>query len=245
MKTKHISISIISLIVLILCTTVSYAQNETTEKDTIVYKQKYGLRLGVDLSKLVRTFLDDDYTGFEINADYRLSKRLYLAGEIGTEERNTITDYLDITSKGSYFKAGVDFNLYRNWLNMENMIYSGFRVGVGSFSQTLNGFTVYNPDQYWNEPFSSNNSQEFSGLTAIWTELILGVKAEVITNLYVGLNVQLKGLVSQDESSNFENVYVPGFGKTYDSGRFGVGFGYNISYLVPFFKKDKKVVSED
>ena len=51
-------------------------------------------------------------------------------------------------------------------------------------------------------------------------------------------------MVSQDQPSGFENLYVPGFNRTYDSGRFGIGFGYTLSYLIPIYKKDKKVVVE-
>ena len=78
-----------SVIILLLFSTIAFAQQDQkkTVKDTIIYKQKYGLRLGTDLSKLARTFLDDNYTGFEIMADYRLTKNMYLAGEIGNEER--------------------------------------------------------------------------------------------------------------------------------------------------------------
>ncbi|MCB0427034.1 MAG: hypothetical protein KDD16_06970, partial [Mangrovimonas sp.] len=79
--------------------------------------------------------------------------------------------------------------------------------------------------------------KEFSGLSAIWTEIIVGFKAEVLNNLYVGVNVQFKYMLTQDQPDNFENLYVPGYNKTYDSGRFGFGFGYNISYLIPLYKK--------
>ena len=119
------------------------------------------------------------------------------------------------------------------------MIYAGLRVGASTFSQTLNSFAVYSQNQYWQPQFSSSDSQEFSGLTALWTELVFGIKAEVLTNLYLGINLELKGMISQDEPENFENIYVPGFNKTYDSGRIGAGFGYSISYLIPIYKKDK------
>ena len=77
-----------SAIILLLFSTMALAQEKKeTIKDTLVYQQKYGLRLGADLSKLARTFLDDDYTGFEIMGDYRLTKKMYIAGEIGNEER--------------------------------------------------------------------------------------------------------------------------------------------------------------
>ena len=242
---KHTLIFIISLMIMMLVPLTSFSQNEAVQKDTLVYKQKYGLRLGADLSKIGRTFFDENYTGFEINADYRLTKNIYLAGELGTEERVLINDYLNNTTKGSYFKAGIDYNLYKNWLDMENMIYSGFRIGASSFSQTLNSYTVYNTDQYWNNPYTYTQNTEFNGLTALWAELIFGIKAEVLNNLYLGLNVQLKGRITDTKPSNYENLYIPGFNRTFDSGTFGVGFGYNISYLIPIYKKEKTVIVEE
>jgi len=221
--------------------------DKETKSDTLIYKQKYGLRLGADLGKIVRTVVDDDYTGFEITGDYRLTKRIYLAGELGNEERTLSNDFLTVTAKGSYFKAGIDYNSYQNWLDMQNMIYFGFRAGVSSFSQSLDSFTIYNTNQYWPTQFNSEDATEIDGLTAIWAEIIIGIKAELFNNLFLGLNVQIKSLISEDEPDNFENLYIPGFNRTYDSGRFGVGFGYNLSYLIPIIKKDKKVVvdSED
>ena len=54
--------------------------------------------------------------------------------------------------------------------------------------------------------------------------------------------MQIKSLISEDEPDDFENLYIPGFNRTYDSGRFGIGLGYNLSYMIPIIKKDKKVV---
>jgi len=228
------TISILSL--LLVCTT-TLAQTDSIPSDSLRYTQKYGLRLGGDVSKLVRTFLDEDYSGFEINGDYRLTRTLYVAGEIGFEENTTSNDQLNSTANGSYFKGGIDYNMYKNWLGMENMIYAGFRVGAASFKQTLNSYTVYQTNQSW-PPTTVNSGEEFNGLSAIWGELIIGIKAEVFNNVYVGLNAQLKGRITEKEPNNFENIFIPGFGRTYDSGSFGIGFGYNISYLIPLFKKE-------
>lgn len=225
---------------LLFCVSVS-AQNDSisTVNDSIKIKEKYGLRVGGDIGKLIRSFADDDYTGFEILADYRLKKRLYIAGEIGIEEKNTNTDYLNVTSKGSYIKGGIDYNMYQNWLDMDNMIYSGFRIGASTFSQNLNSFTIYNTDQYWQPQYTSTDLQEFKDLTAIWVELIIGMKAEVFNNFFIVLNVQLKVLASETEPTNFENVYIPGFNKTFDSSGIGVGYSYSLSYRIPLYKKDK------
>jgi len=226
--------------VLLMSFSVSAQDDDSIANDSIRYAQKYGLRLGGDVSKLVRSFVDDDYTGFEINGDYRLSKNLYIAGELGTEEKTTKSDYLNATAQGSYFKGGIDFNLYDNWFGMENMIYSGFRAGFSTFNQTINSYTIFDTNgQPWGNQTTVTDGSKQSGLTAIWGELILGIKAETLNNLYVGFNVQLKGRITETEPNNFENLYIPGFGRTYDSGNFSIGFGYNVSYLIPLFKKDK------
>jgi len=242
MKKQHISSYFISLFSFLLLGVSLHAQNDSiisTVNDSLKIKLKYGLRIGGDVSKLIRSFTDDNYSGFEVNADYRIKKALYIAGELGIEEKTTINDYLDVTTSGTYLKAGVDYNMYKNWLDMDNMIYSGFRVGASAFSQNLNSLTVYNKDQYWAPQYSSAESQKFNDLTAVWVELIFGIKIEIFNNLYLGLNVQLKGLVAETIPTNFANIYIPGFNKTYDSSKIGAGYSYSISYLIPLYKKDK------
>lgn len=240
MKEQHTLKYFIRLSFLLLVSFSTMAQTETEPTlDSLRIKKEYGLRVGLDLSKPIRTFFDDDYTGFEVVADFRLSEDLYIAGEFGIEEKAMVTDYLDVTATGSYFKAGVDYNVYTNWLDMDNMIYGGVRVGASTFKQTLNSFTIYQTNHYW-EPLTSNDSVEFSGLSALWTEVIIGIKAEMLNNLYMGLNIQFKYMLSQDQPDNFENLFVPGYNRTYDSGRFGFGYSYAITYRIPLYKKAKK-----
>ena len=212
------------------------AQDQSEPIDSVSFAKKFGLRIGGDIGKLIRAAVDKDYQGFEINGDYRFSNNLYIAGEIGTEKKTTTTDFLSSTAKGNYLKGGVDYNMYSNWFGMENMIYAGFRVAASTFSQTINSYTVFNVDQTFGTNFNPE-PREIKGLNAIWGEIIIGLKAETLQNLYMGLNVQFKGLVTEKKPENFENIYIPGFNRTYDSGRFGIGFGYNISYLIPFYKK--------
>ena len=251
MKTKTLRMYkyfIKSLFFLFVGTSSLFSQEDEqkNQTDTIVYKQRYGIRFGADVSKLIRSAIDDDYQGFEINGDYRLTQQLYLAGELGNEERTLTNEALSSTAQGSYFKAGVDINLYRNWLNMENLIFAGFRVGASTFSQTLNNYTIADVNnQFLGQQVTINTPIEFSGLSAVWGELLFGIKAEVLTNLYMGLNLQLKFLVTETSPDIYENLYIPGFNRTFDSGKIGGGFGYNISYLIPFYKKAKKKKQEE
>ncbi len=70
--------------------------------------------------------------------DYRLSKNYYAAAEIGSEDKTTEDDRLNTTTKGTYLKVGFDYNVYENWLDMENIISIGLRGGFSTFSQELN-----------------------------------------------------------------------------------------------------------
>ncbi|MFO7719393.1 MAG: DUF6048 family protein, partial [Gillisia sp.] len=49
----------------------------------------------------------------------------------------------------------------------------------------------------------------------------------------------VKRMVTQSTPSNFDNLTIPGFNRTYDDSSFGVGYGYTISYLIPLYKKAK------
>ncbi len=238
MKTKHILLFSISVLLLSFST----MAQETTQPaesttDTVAMKtQKYGLRVGGDLSKLARTAFEEGYTGFEIMGDLRFSKKYYAAAEIGNETRDWDEENLQSTTKGSYIKLGVDYNAYNNWLGMDNAIFSGLRYGFASFSQELTGYGIYTTDPSFPADFV-NTSQEFTGLTASWVELIFGVKTELVNNLYLSINLQLKHKVSEDQPENFDNLIIPGFNRTYDFSEFGVGYGYGLTYLIPIIKR--------
>ena len=151
-------------IVFFLSCIFSFSQNNTQQNDTII-KNKYGLRVGVDLFNPVNTFFNDDRKGLELVGDYRISKKLYIAAELGYLEETTDEDFFNFTTNGSYIKAGVDYNAYQNWLDMENAIYVGFRYGFSTFSQTLNTFTINN-DPFLDGLATVEPGQKFDNLNA-------------------------------------------------------------------------------
>lgn len=204
--------------------------------DTVVKNNKYGLRLGLDLSKPLRSFLDNEYSGFEIMGDFRISHRFSIAAELGTEKDYWSESNLVSSSNGSYFKIGADFNAYNNWLGMNNAIVTGLRYGFSTFDQKLINYSIYTGDTTF-PGTTITESIEFNGLNAHWVEFVFGVKTEIYTNLFLSIQLQLKHLITEDKPENFDNLYIPGFNRTYDFSEFGVGFGYGVSYLIPIFKK--------
>ncbi len=236
---KHTFAFLFSLV--LVCTALETNAQEKKQDSIPSKTYRYGVRVGVDLSKIARTFYEDKYKGLELAGDYRLTKRYYIAGELGNEDKTVNDDQLNFTTKGTYFKVGFDYNLYENWLDMENMVYVGARYGVSSFSQTLNSYKVYDRYPYFGFPQDIPSGEKFTGLSAQWIEVLVGVKAKVINNFYVGFSLRVNKLFSNKKPDNFDNLFIPGFNRTYD-GTFGAGFNYTVSYLIPIYKK-KAVVA--
>jgi hypothetical protein len=222
-----------TFIISILISFLTFGQEKT--KDTIKFKD-FELRIGTDISKFVKTSIIKDYNAFEINADFRFAKRYYLAGEFGREKRTLDETQINSTTEGNYFKVGIDYNTYENWLDMQNMIFVGLRYGLSTFNNTLNSYSILNNNSYWLENGLVTTPIEYEKSTTHFIELLIGIKAEIFNNLYLGINLQLKKYIIDNSPSNFQNIYVPGFGKTTDDSKWGVGFGYTINYLIPFHK---------
>ena len=219
-------------IFLIFLFTSAFSQEKA--KDTIKYKDRYGLRVGVDVFQPVYSFIDKDRKGLEFVGDYRITKRFFIAAELGFSEATTKEDYFEFYTNGQYIKAGADFNAYKNWIGMENMIVVGLRYAFSNFNQTLNEYTI-NAD-----PFLPNQTittpVTYEGLNAQWIELVLGLKAEILHNVFMGFSFRWNQMIASKEPENFKNLYVPGFNKVYLNNN-GFGFNYTISYLIPLYRK--------
>ncbi len=220
------------------------ADKAPIKKDSIKPKtERYGLRVGIDLFKLSRSFTEKNYKGLELVGDFKLTRKHYLATELGNENKTVDDDKLNFTTKGTYIKAGFDYNTYENWLGMHNMLYVGLRYGISTFSQTLNTYSIYYSHNYFPNP-AIESGQKFDGLSAQWVEVVAGIKAEVINNLYIGFSFRMNNLISSKVPENFDNLYIPGFNRTY-GGKVGAGFNYTISYFVPIFKTTVKLKEKE
>ena len=207
--------------------------NVSLVNDTI---EKFGVRAGIDINKIVKSATDDDYKGLSISGDIRLKESFYVYSEIGNEEKQISSDYLNSSVKGTYLKFGVNFKM-NNDIRTQNIVYSGFNFGYSNFDQNINRYTIYNTNStYWGES-TINEPKNLSNLNALWVELVFGLKTEILNNLFLGFELQLKSIIKQKNIQNISNLYIPGFNRTYDSSGLGAGFSYTVSYLIPIIKK--------
>tara|TARA_B110000003_G_C16514825_1_gene482620 strand:+ start:44 stop:730 length:687 start_codon:yes stop_codon:yes gene_type:complete len=225
--------SYISLLIVLTCS-FSFATNNKQQNDTL---NKFGIRAGIDIQKIIRSATNKEYNGLSINADIRIKKLLYISSEIGNEEKMTNTDYIRSTSKGNYIKVGTKFKLNKNLKGNQNLTYSGANLGYSSFNQTINSYTIYNENNSIWGISTINNPLYSPDLNALWFELIFGLKTEIFNNLFLGLEIQLKNILSETKGNQITNFYIPGFNRTFDGSSIGAGFSYTISYLIPVVKK--------
>ena len=210
------------------------AQETKKEKDTVAYKDRYGIRVGLDVVLPFYTIFSDDNKGFEIVGDFRLTDRFYLASELGYRDHTDQEDFYNFTTKGQYIKLGVDYNAYKNWIGMENMIVVGLRYAVSTYDYNVNQYTI-NADPFL-PPRTETEGVPYENLTSHWAEFVLGLKVEVLHNVFLGVSFRGNMMISSTEPDNFMNLYVPGFGDVSFNNK-GFSFNYTLSYLIPIYRK--------
>lgn len=240
MKRKQIYIFIFSLF------TINFIvgqEIENKKSDSIIVKKKLinidKLSIGIDLYNPIYSSINDDDLSYELITSLRILEDFSIASEVGSLDRYIEDENINFTSTGEYIKLGFDYNLFNNWVGMDNSIYLGMRFATSSFNNKIDSYTLRNPDSYWSNNVTDNyETINHSDQNAKWIELLVGIKVETIKNIYLGINLRLNRLLSNTSPNNFNNLYIPGFNKVTDDNSWGSGFNYTLTYSIPL-KKSK------
>ncbi len=150
MKKKQIYLFIISIC---LSTNMLIGQTESNSNDTLIKKEKLlninKIRFGFDLLKPIASSSEGDNLNYEIVGDLQLTENIYLAGEYGLVDKVIEDENINFNSTGSFLRIGFDYNMFENWIGMDNSIYVGFRYGTSSFSSKILDYNVRNKDSYF------------------------------------------------------------------------------------------------
>ena len=217
-------------------------QTESNSNDTLIKKDKLlkinKIRLGFDLLKPVLSSSEGDNLNYEIVGDLQLTENIYLAGEYGLVDKVIEDENINFNSSGSFLRIGFDYNMFENWIGMDNSIYIGLRYGTSNFSSKILDYNVRNKDSYFSNLVTNEfQTIEYSNLSGNWIELLLGIKVETFKNVYLGLSLRLNKLLSDKKPDNFGNLFIPGFNKVTDENTFGSGFNYTLTYSIPLKKR--------
>jgi hypothetical protein len=201
----------------------------------------YSIRFGLDIYKTILSQTDENYKGIEFVGDIKVWKDIYAAVEIGNETKTKQSEQINFTTSGTYLKIGIDYNMYKNWKGMNNMVYVGLRVANSIHEQNVNSYTIYDQNRFWKEKETLNGftTGTREGLNASWIEIVAGMKAQVLKNVYMGFSIRFNRLSTNKKPLNFDNLFIPGFNNKTDENIFGAGFNYSITYNIPFIYRKK------
>ena len=230
------------IISLIIPSSKVFSQAENKLNDSLIIGDKIlninNIRFGIDIYKPIKSSSEGDNLNYEIVGDLQITENLYLAAEYGLTDRLIEDENINFNSNGSFLRFGIDYNMFKNWVGMDNAIFLGLRYGSSNFSNKIQSYNVRNSDAYFSN-FVDNNYQTInhSNLTGSWLEVLAGVKVETFNNVYLGFSLRLNKLLSTKKPDNFDNLFIPGFNKVTDDNTWGSGFNYTLTYSIPLKKR--------
>jgi hypothetical protein len=214
---------------LFLVCTISFAQTEPKPAPTDSVRNRFlptGIRIGTDIIALVKTNVQDDFNGWEVNADVDFS-RYYLAVDYGRWARNYPGDLIDYSNVGNYWRAGVDVNFLTKDVE-RNMFFIGARYGRSNFTEDL---AIITTDPVWGDLSQTYQNKDIS---ARWLELTTGVRVKIWQSLWMGYTARFKFGMKANGAEVMLPHDVPGYGRTDRQTTWG--FNYQIFMRIPFRK---------
>lgn len=234
MKKRLISTYIIALLVLsnLLMPTSAHAQeikipSEDKEEEKPFYQ---GLMVGVDVFGLASKALGSDAMSTEVSVHANLKNRFFPVVEIGfgkTDATGVETD-IHYQTSAPFFRVGMDYNVFYKKPHLPGYFTVGLRYGFSSFSYDMQSPDLVDPN--WGHtsiPVVYDGVKSNAG----WLELVLGMKAQVYKDFYMGFTLRYRSRQSMKKHENTEPYYIPGYGRGKSS---NFGITYSLSYRLPF-----------
>ncbi|MBI9069680.1 MAG: hypothetical protein JEZ09_20455 [Salinivirgaceae bacterium] len=208
---------------------VSLAQNKL--------ERQFFIRPGVDLSRFAVPYMNDNnQKAWEVNLDCEIKYRYFPVVELGSNSVKINTKTYEYKSEGSYMRFGFNYNMlnYRQRFD-RNIFFVGFRYGISNFTHEAPYIKISNEWGDYKSSFENTN------INAHWTEFVIGLRGEILKNIYLGYTFRVKQMLKHSDYNNLAPYWTPGFGKG-SSGRL-VGMSYSISYAIPI-KNPKPILPE-
>ena len=224
--------------ILILCLipliNLGQPEKKIAPKRTDNFVRMKGLRVGMDMTRPFQRFWNKgNRYGTELSFDIELKPNLFPVFETGWEALKINSDYVDYRGSGNYSRLGFDYNfLVAQSKEDKNMLFIGLRYGFALAKQDVERFLI---NSYWGDYSSNFQTQKFYGH---WGEFLLGLKGEVLKNIYLGWTVRGKVKFNTKAYTLPPIYFMPGYGKA-EKG-FNLDFTYSVFYNLPLdFRKSK------
>ena len=235
MKKKSISTSIIVLLalssLLALPTRLS-AQSTKFLKDGEKQEKPFfqGIMVGVDVFGFLNQALGSDVRTTEVSIEANLQNRFLPIVEIGYGSTHAMDEETEIHFQTSapFFRVGMNYNVFYQKPELPGCLTVGLRYGFSSFTYDMLSPDLVDPN--WNHTHVPVNYTDVKSNVG-WLEAVVGMRANVFKDFYLGLNVRYRSRLSMTKNENSEPYYIPGYGRGKPN---NFGITYSLIYKLPF-----------
>jgi hypothetical protein len=218
------------------------AQNSDSVRADSVVRRSYiptGIRIGTDLISPVKSQFQNNFSGWEVNADVDFY-RYHLAIDYGSWSRTFLSDsgnyyYGNYSNDGNYWRVGVDVNFLLKDQD-RNMFFLGARYGHANFSENLTVIAKNQLTGTFELPYTH------SGVNAHWFELTTGIRVKIWKVIWMGYTARFKFGLKHDNTENIIPSDIPGYGRTIKDSYWG--FNYQIFIRIPVRKAPPVVATK-
>lgn len=209
-------------------------ESDTSEQiDSVKSKEKVPTftyyRIGIDLTKIAASFLQNNYNVFEAQADVYYKKDLYFAAEFGYGNSKVSNQYLNYKSNNTFIRLGLDKTFFgRDFKGDFDNAFVGLRYGLAFINRGESTYAI--EDIIWGNTNGIIPSESF---LAHWLELTGGFRMELVKNIFVGWNARVKTFINPKKFELLPPSYVAGYGR----GDKNTAFSYNLYLLYGFGKR--------
>lgn len=190
------------------------------------------VRLSIDPTVPLKTFLQQaDMHGLEATVDAEIKQNLFLMGGMGYVATNLEADNYTYANTGMYGVVGADLNLtkYQNPKDRD-IFFVGLHYGFATLSHDASDVLMTN---YWGD-YATLVSRESH--TASWAEIAMGMKAEMVKNIFIGWTGKAK-FRTHLSSGEMTPYSIPGYGK--NDSKFTFDLSFYVSYAITMKPKKK------
>lgn len=202
-------------------------ENTIEQEDTTKHFQYY--RVGLDVSKIVRSVFTDEYSAYEFLFESVWKKNMHYLIETGFATSNTSNDNISFKASSTFIRLGFDKyffgSLYEG--DMDNA-FVGLRLGGAYNKRQEATATLWDP-YYGNTLLTKPASSQL----VYWIELTAGIRIELAKNIFAGWNVRGKTFINPKKIEELSPNYLAGYGPAKNK----PAFDYNLFLLYGFGKR--------
>ncbi len=184
------------------------------------------LRIGFDLSNYGFYIAQKGFLSNEFSLDYSRNGKNIYALDVGFISGGVSSSDYIMKASGIYSRLGID----KNFLNHPDDVLSlGTRLGFSRYSYSPDNVIFRDP--LWGDYSGGIETQK---MTAVWIEAVMGIKTEILRNVYLGWSVSARVMLRNPGNVYFPEYKVPGYGSL--KGSVSPGFGFFVFYRIPIKK---------